>query len=407
MKLEFYIFNLRNKQLKFIACTLLLWANYLTANQQLSNSTTCIPELKSSYTINVRDLGAKGDGTFNDTAVIQAAMDQVAESGGTVFIPDGIYMIDAVIGLSLSSNMTLRMSNGAVLKAFPNNETNFSVLRLKNVSKVNIIGGTIEGERAQHQGTVGEWGHNLALYHASKVHIDNLTVKEAWGDGLYIADNSKNITVCSLVANHNRRQGMSIISANNVLVKHSLFKNTQGTLPEAGIDIEPDANLVATNINIESSEFINNTGAGIMVGGKSTDGSKVENVTAKNNTVINNGRNGYAGIYLSHLVYGKILQNKIQSNTHLGINITEKSRRVTVHDNQIINNGESGIQMYITSNNTLSNNIIANNYSYAIIIDTSHNNRISNNLFKENKAGSISESLSIKNYFRGNTIQNK
>ena len=46
----------------------------------------------SSATIfNVRDLGAKGDGTTFDTAAIQKALDACTNSGGTVEFPAGIY----------------------------------------------------------------------------------------------------------------------------------------------------------------------------------------------------------------------------------------------------------------------------------------------------------------------------
>lgn len=47
---------------------------------------------KTTEEINVRDFGAKGDGVTDDTAAIQAAID-VAENGGFVKIPRGIYMI--------------------------------------------------------------------------------------------------------------------------------------------------------------------------------------------------------------------------------------------------------------------------------------------------------------------------
>ena len=43
--------------------------------------------------VSVRDFGAQGDGTTDDTAAFQAAMAAVAELGGTVFVPVGNYLI--------------------------------------------------------------------------------------------------------------------------------------------------------------------------------------------------------------------------------------------------------------------------------------------------------------------------
>lgn len=58
-----------------------------------------------SYTansqINVRHKGAKGDGTTNDTAAIQAAIDAAATLGeGIVFFPAGTYIINAALNIS-------------------------------------------------------------------------------------------------------------------------------------------------------------------------------------------------------------------------------------------------------------------------------------------------------------------
>lgn len=47
--------------------------------------------------LNVRDFGAKGDGTTNDTAAIQAAVDKAkSDGGGVVYIPNGTYIVDFV-----------------------------------------------------------------------------------------------------------------------------------------------------------------------------------------------------------------------------------------------------------------------------------------------------------------------
>jgi hypothetical protein len=42
--------------------------------------------------VNVKDKGAKGDRTTDDTAAIQAAIDKAGGTGGTVLVPKGTYM---------------------------------------------------------------------------------------------------------------------------------------------------------------------------------------------------------------------------------------------------------------------------------------------------------------------------
>ncbi|MDH7601619.1 MAG: glycosyl hydrolase family 28-related protein [Armatimonadota bacterium] len=55
--------------------------------------------------VNVRDFGAKGDGVTDDTAAFQAALDSMRESGGTVFVPAGTYLIKS--HLTVPNSVTL------------------------------------------------------------------------------------------------------------------------------------------------------------------------------------------------------------------------------------------------------------------------------------------------------------
>lgn len=57
------------------------WAEYWTSRE---------------FTINVKDFGAKGDGTTDDRASIQSAIDYcINQGGGTVYFPKGMYLINS------------------------------------------------------------------------------------------------------------------------------------------------------------------------------------------------------------------------------------------------------------------------------------------------------------------------
>ena len=60
--------------------------------------------------LNVRDLGAVGDGKTKDTAALQKALDQ----GGTVVVPPGTYLSGT---LYLHDDTELRLETGATLLA--------------------------------------------------------------------------------------------------------------------------------------------------------------------------------------------------------------------------------------------------------------------------------------------------
>lgn len=161
----------------------------------------------------------------NDTAAIQLAVNQV-EGAGTVLIPDGTYMIDALTSISIKSDLTFRMSNGAVLKAIPNSAAAYSIIKIENAFNASLIGGTLLGDRDEHLGSGGEWGMGVFINSASNISITGMTAQNAWGNRFYVRGASKNITFCSVVANNNRRQGMSIISVNGLVIRDSVFQNT-------------------------------------------------------------------------------------------------------------------------------------------------------------------------------------
>jgi hypothetical protein len=50
---------------------------------------------KLGEVVSVKDFGAVGDGVADDTAAIQAAIDSVALTQGTVYLPDGIYLVSS------------------------------------------------------------------------------------------------------------------------------------------------------------------------------------------------------------------------------------------------------------------------------------------------------------------------
>jgi hypothetical protein len=196
----------------------------------------------------------------------------VGGTGGTVLVPDGTYMVDAVSNerrLKIRKDTTLKLSPGATIKAIPNGALNYSLLTIANVANVTVSGGTLEGDRAQHTDKAGEWGMGLMIGEGAKnVTVSGVTSKEMWGDGFYVAT-AQNVTFCSAVSDHNRRQGLSVIEVDQLEVVSSVFSNTQGTRPSAGIDFEPDnVQQRISNVRIHNSKFLNNKGPGILVAGK-------------------------------------------------------------------------------------------------------------------------------------------
>src|SRR5262245_54110347 len=72
---------------------------------------------------------------------------------------------------------------------------------------------------------IGEW--------AEHVTISGVTALKMWGDGFYIQD-ANDVRLCSVVAENNRRQGLSIIQIDGLEIRNSTFKNTaRARVPES------------------------------------------------------------------------------------------------------------------------------------------------------------------------------
>ena len=82
----------------------------------------------------------------------------------------------------------------------------------------------------------GEWRHMISLRGAHGFEILGLTLLSSGGDGIYVGrsrDNgssySSDVTVRDVIADDHHRQGMSVISVENLLIENSRFTNTRGT----------------------------------------------------------------------------------------------------------------------------------------------------------------------------------
>lgn len=109
---------------------------------------------------NIKEFGARGDGTGLETAFIQKAIDEcAAKGGGTVLLPAGLYKSGSII---LKNNVTLHLENGAVIEGsgdindYPGNMATFidavgnklgrSLIYAENAENVSLEGrGTIRG----------------------------------------------------------------------------------------------------------------------------------------------------------------------------------------------------------------------------------------------------------------------
>jgi parallel beta-helix repeat protein len=295
----------------------------MTSNKNITANFTG----NTGQVVDAKSKGAKGDGVTDDTAALQAAVDQVAGTGGIAFVPDGTYLINPAKHLNLKSNMTLSLSAGALLKAIPVSTDGSAVVQLNNIQDVTVMGGTIEGERNGHTGAAvsGDGhGHGINIQGAANIVIKDLTAKNCWGDGVYVGKGTtvetKNVIIDNIISDNNRRQGLSVVMGDGIVIKNSVFKNTNGTAPQAGIDLEPNVNFTVRNVQILNCQVLNNTGTGIILWVDPTFTNTIlDNVTVDGNTIADNGLATPQGIAMVCRTAQKITNNIIRNNYKYGI----------------------------------------------------------------------------------------
>lgn len=224
-------------------------------------------------------------GSTDDTKGINDLLRQSEWSNGkydTVYIPAGVYRIDAVSGfggLVLTDNQSLIMSPSTLLMAIGNSSKNYQVIYAFGRDNIKISGGQIIGERNEHTGSGGEWGHGISIQGCTNVEISDIDISQCWGDGIYLGlydgwdENGKskqylsnNITITNCNLHNNRRNNLSITDVDNVTIDHCQFNNASGTAPQFGIDIEPNIkNNPCEHVKISNSEFKGNKKASMGI----------------------------------------------------------------------------------------------------------------------------------------------
>lgn len=122
-----------------------------------------VKTLYESYTLNVKDFGAQGDGQRDDTTSIQAAI-YACPKDGRVLVPKGIYKITS---LFLKSDLRLELQEGAVLSAITERE------------KFPVFPGLIESYDESSEYNLGTWeGNPLDMFTAiiTCVNVSNVMI---------------------------------------------------------------------------------------------------------------------------------------------------------------------------------------------------------------------------------------
>lgn len=192
-----------------------------------------------SNALNVRILGAKGDGVTNDTAPIQQALTQAASSQRPVYIPAGTYLVSgrkAFNGaLNFGSNTTIvGDGDSSVIKLAANQSSSgdykiFTPFNHNSISNVTFTKLKIDGNGSQNlqppvpPGAPGITGYAIWFYQGSNITINDCMFENMAGSNVLIfGHNTHPVVVSNAKVINNRFHNLGGgIPGNRTLEDHS------------------------------------------------------------------------------------------------------------------------------------------------------------------------------------------
>ena len=223
--------------------------------------------------------------------------------------------------ITIPANTTLDLNN-STFYVYPNGDTAAALFEINN-ENVTIQNGVLEGDRYSHICNGGEWkvitsskgvtscrchkdetaagsthenNHGISIKSTGAV-IKKMEITNMMGDGVYISSptgissSKKQIKIVNSTIDNCRRNGISIVQGENILINNNLIKNTNGTAPQHGIDIEASKGKTFKKITISNNTIYGNgSHTSIMVfyrqistGDISLNGVGEEGITINNN----------------------------------------------------------------------------------------------------------------------------
>lgn len=292
---------------------------------------------KDTLVVNVKDHGALGNGTTDDTDAIQDAID-LASAGDIVFIPPGTYIVDPAVSLHLTSGITFAGAGRlSILKIKDNSDVLNNLVKVENADRVILRDFSIDGNRAnQDPSDLVAVHYGVYIASSNDCRVDNVYVYNTTGVGIHVYD-SVGTVVSNCESSGNRYHGFECEQDTS-----TIWKGNRGhSNSRHGIFVSPGEVGGTGSIGniIDGNSFDNNDSYGIAFGidaaGLSIGLTKDNVVT--NNSVINNAEygisifrvddtlvsnnvvayNGFFGIYLYRAERNQVIGNRLRNNSQV------------------------------------------------------------------------------------------
>ncbi len=343
----------------------------------------------------VQDYGAKGDGTTDDTAAIQAALDAAAVAGGVVWFPAGSYLISDTLVYGAAT--TLRGVRGASVITNDTGRSDYIMLIPNAAAAVTDV--AIEDLTFNQRSDV--FGFTASDQCVSINEVSGITIRNC---------TFRNVVTMAVWCDTKTAD----TTTRNVRIEGCWIENSLG----GGVSLFGDVqDVVITRNRIEHCRD-----DAIALQDLAT-GERPMNAVISHNTLLNNDRRNVTGS-TPHavLIYGcenvTVSDNLIDGTVASAISVqygTSHSNHAIVANNIVRNAGVTvddvtgvpghGIMTLTSDNMQIIDNIVAGSRQWGLVADTIDWLTVAHNRLDGNTSGSVSiaSCTNVINIFNGET----
>lgn len=341
-------------------------------------------------------VGAKGDGTTDDTSALTTIFNDTRFSEVYIVNKGQPYIISAPIVITRSNIKIIGVGNPTIKLKDNCTPKPFAIFVAESTAKTDIHfeGFTIDCNRQNNidHGTPDSNGNQLStwngtltcaisLHNVTSFSIHDMTIKESWGGGMWIAD-CYDGDICNNFIYNYRMSGIAIKNATALTGEpnYITIENNKCYGGVVGIHILFGGKFISVNNNVCYNNKDSNRFPAYAYSGT------YPNVYPKTGGFVAYGIGGYispalqgdgAGIELTGLYTDGSATNNERStitgnicyNNMVGVRLEEESRYITINGNNCSNNDAYGILLYSVSFNDIVGNTCFGNALHGIKIE--------------------------------------
>lgn len=200
---------------------------------QLNNGLKAVIDETSE--INVKQFGAKGDGTTNDTQAFASA----TAKGLDIYVPAGTYMVSSIV---LAQNETIRGEGWAktFIKSIANNTQTAIITCVENAMRTQIRDLAIHGNRDNNANVIdGIHLYKTTSGNDTHAFINNVRTSFCSGNGIKMTKQLES-RISHCVANNNALNGIIYVNTSDAVIEDTTCSSND----QNGIRITTGANRI-------------------------------------------------------------------------------------------------------------------------------------------------------------------